>query len=122
MAEISPRKRIWGWYFFDWASQPFQTLLVTFIFAPFFAGIAAEFYMGSGLAEEAADAKAQSMWSLCLTITGLIIGFGAPFLGALADTAGQRRPYIVLFVMMAMVWASDEWQWSRLVGGARESK
>ena len=26
------RKRIWGWWFFDWASQPYATLLMTFIF------------------------------------------------------------------------------------------
>ena len=109
MAEISPRKRIWGWYFFDWASQPFHTLLVTFVFAPFFAGIAADFYLNSGLGEEAADAKAQSMWSLCLTITGLIIGLGAPIMGALADTAGQRKPYIVLFTVMAVVGATALW-------------
>ena len=36
----SARKRIWGWYFFDWASQPYNTLLLTFIFGPYFAEIA----------------------------------------------------------------------------------
>ena len=41
MAEISKRKRIWGWWFFDWASQPYHTVLNTFIFGPFFAAIAA---------------------------------------------------------------------------------
>ena len=82
MAEISQRKRIWGWYFFDWASQPFHTLLLTFVFGPYFAGVAAEYFLTSGLSEEAADARAQSIWSLCLTVTGLIIGFGAPLMGA----------------------------------------
>ena len=24
------RKRIWGWWFYDWASQPYATLLLTF--------------------------------------------------------------------------------------------
>ena len=109
MAEISQRKRIWGWYFFDWASQPYHTLLVTFAFAPFFAGIAAEFFMNAGLSEQAADAKAQSMWSLCLTITGLTIGLGAPIMGALADTTGRRRPWIVLFSIMVVIGASGLW-------------
>ena len=31
---VSAKKRIWGWYFFDWASQPYNTLLLTFIFSP----------------------------------------------------------------------------------------
>ena len=78
-------KKLWGWYFFDWATQPYSTLMLTFVFGPFFATIASEVYMGSGLAEQAADAKAQSLWSLCLTIVGLIVGFGAPFMGAVAD-------------------------------------
>ena len=32
---ISAKKRIWGWFFFDWASQPYNTLLITFIFGPY---------------------------------------------------------------------------------------
>lgn len=109
MADISPRKRIWGWYFFDWASQPYHTLLVTFVFGPFFAGIAAEHFMTSGLTEELADARAQSMWSLCLTITGLTIGFGAPIMGALADTTGQRMPWIIGFSALLLVGATGLW-------------
>ena len=75
------RKKIWGWYFFDWATQPYSTLMLTFVFGPFFATIASEVYMTSGLAEQAADAKAQSLWSLCLTIVGLIVGLAHPLWG-----------------------------------------
>ena len=28
-------KKLWGWYFFDWATQPYSTLMVTFVFGPF---------------------------------------------------------------------------------------
>ena len=31
------RRGVFGWMLFDWANQPFQTLIVTFIFAPYFA-------------------------------------------------------------------------------------
>ena len=32
-----PGKRaLFGWVMFDWASQPFYTLVVTFLFAPYF--------------------------------------------------------------------------------------
>ena len=34
------KQRIWGWYFFDWASQPYNTLVLTFIFGPYFAEVA----------------------------------------------------------------------------------
>ena len=109
MAEVSQRKRIWGWYFFDWATQPFHTLLLTFVFGPYFAGVAAEYFMTSGLSEEAADARAQVLWSRCLTITGLIIGFGAPIMGALADTSGRRLPWIIGFSVMYVFGAAALW-------------
>lgn len=109
MTDISLKKRIWGWYFFDWASQPYHTLLVTFIFGPFFAGVAAEYYLSQGLGEQAADAQAQSVWALCLTITGLIIGFGAPIMGALADTSGRRVPWVAGFSVLYVVGAAGLW-------------
>lgn len=109
MATISARKRIWGWYFFDWASQPYHTLLVTFVFSPFFAAVAADFFMGQGMETEAAKAQAQVVWSQCLTITGLIIGFGAPFLGAMADISGRRMTWITLFCGMYVVGAWGLW-------------
>lgn len=109
MAEISTRKRIWGWYFFDWASQPYHTLLVTFVFSPFFAAVAAEYFLAQGMEPEAAKAQAQVTWSQCLTITGLIIGFGAPFLGAMADISGRRLSWITLFSGMYVIGAWGIW-------------
>lgn len=106
---ISLRKRIWGWWFFDWASQPYHTLLVTFVFGPFFAATATEYFLASGLSGEAARAQAQSSWSLCLTIAGLIIGLSAPFLGALADIAGRKLPWIIGFSVAYVAGSAGLW-------------
>lgn len=57
------KKRIWGWMAFDWASQPFYTLGLTFIFGPYFAVVATEYFLGTGMTEAAADARAQWVWS-----------------------------------------------------------
>ena len=108
----SLKKRIWGWYFFDWASQPVHTLLLTFIFGPFFASVAAAYFLGLGLDEHAADAQAQSVWSMGLTIMGLIIAVSGPIMGAMADTSGRRMPWIVAFSIMyvagsALLWWTD---------------
>ncbi|MEP4035281.1 MFS transporter [Pseudophaeobacter sp.] len=109
MSEISTRKRIWGWWFFDWASQPYHTLLVTFVFGPFFAAVAAGYFIGEGLEPEAAKAKAQTMWSIGMTVTGLMIGFGAPFIGALADISGRKRPWLIGFSLMYVLGAWGIW-------------
>jgi MFS transporter, UMF1 family len=94
---ISARKRIWGWYFFDWASQPYNTLLLTFIFGPYFAEIARGYYMGTGLDEEAAKAAAQAYWGWGLAITSLGIAVLAPILGAIADGTGRRLIWVWVF-------------------------
>ena len=87
---VSAKKRIWGWYFFDWASQPYNTLLLTFIFGPYFAEVARGHYMGTGMDEEAAKAAAQAYWGWGLAIASLSIAVLAPILGAIADGTGRR--------------------------------
>ena len=109
MADISAKKRIWGWWWFDWASQPFHTLLVTFVYGPFFATVAAAWFLSTGLDEKAADAEAQALWSWALTLTGIFIGFGGPVMGAMADSSGQRRPWILVFSIMYVVGAGALW-------------
>jgi MFS transporter, UMF1 family len=94
---VSARKRIWGWYFFDWASQPVNTLLLTFIFGPYFAEIARGYYMGTGMEPEAAKAAAQSYWAFGLTASSLIIMVLAPILGAIADSTGRRLVWVWIF-------------------------
>ena len=86
---MSQRKRIWGWFFYDWACQPFYTLMLTFFFAPYFATVAADFFISSGMETEASKAKAQTMWSICLSASGLFIGISAPILGAIAGITNR---------------------------------
>jgi UMF1 family MFS transporter len=108
MSTVS-KKRIWGWMAFDWASQPFYTLGLTFIFGPYFAVAAAEYFLSNGSDAEAAKANAQSLWSGGQTVAGLFIAFTAPFLGAFADNSGRKMPWIAFFsiiyvVATAMLW------------------
>lgn len=91
------RKRIWGWYFFDWASQPFSTLLLTFIFAPYFSEIARGYYLGQGYDTDAASAAAQTYWGVGLTVSSLLIAVLAPVLGAVADGTGRRLVWVWVF-------------------------
>lgn len=103
------RQRIWGWYFFDWASQPYNTLLLTFIFGPYFAEIARGYYMGTGLDDEAAKAAAQAYWGFGLTISSIIIAVLAPILGAIADGTGRRLVWIWTFSIFYVVGAFGLW-------------
>ena len=61
------RKAIWGWMFFDWANQPFHTLILTFTFAPYF------------VSKVAADpAQGQAAWGYAISIGSIVIALMAP--------------------------------------------
>ncbi len=100
------KKRIWGWMSFDWAGQPFYTLGLTFIFGPYFAATATNYFLGTGMEAEAADAQAQWIWFLAQLVTGLLIAVTAPFLGAFADNSGRKIPWIAFFslIYIAATW------------------
>jgi UMF1 family MFS transporter len=109
MKAISQRKRIWGWYFFDWASQPYNTLLLTFIFGPYFTGTVSANMITGGMATEAARAQAQAYWGWGLAISGITIAVLAPVLGAIADNSGRKLPWIWLFSVMYFVGSGALW-------------
>lgn len=103
------RKRIWGWWFFDWASQPYATLLLTFIFSIYFGEVAKTHFMGQGMDGTLAGAHAQEIWAYGLTVAGVIIAVFAPILGAVADTTGRRMMWIWLFSALYVIGAAGLW-------------
>jgi UMF1 family MFS transporter len=87
-----------SWMLFDWSVQPFYTLILTFLFAPYFANIV----VGNG-------PKGQSMWGFGAAVAGVLIAVGSPFLGAFADGRGQRKPWIALFSVILAVAMTSLW-------------
>lgn len=113
---ISQSKRIWGWWFFDWASQPYATLMTTFVFGPYFAEVARAHYLTGGLTDDAASAAAQSLWAQGQTLSGILIAILAPILGAIADGSGRRMVWIWIF---SAFYVAGSWMaWYLLPDGA----
>jgi len=92
------KKSIGSWMLFDWASQPFHTLIMTFIFAPYFTNTVAQ----NGVI-------GQSYWGYALGIAGLLIAILSPILGSLADTTGPRKPWILAFVCIGSISIFSLW-------------
>lgn len=107
MTDILLRRRRFGWMAFDWATQPFYTLGLTFIFGPFFAVASLAHF--SGIYDDLEEAKAvsQATWFWGQTIAGLLIAFTAPIIGAYADSTGRRMPWVWLFALIYLpfTWA-----------------
>jgi UMF1 family MFS transporter len=93
-----PRSAVISWIFFDWAAQPYFTLITTFVFAPYFA------------THVAADpASGQSLWGFATAAAGLVIALLSPVLGAIADSSGRRKPWIAAFGGLLVIGASLMW-------------
>src|SRR6201996_9428023 len=92
------RSAVISWIFFDWAAQPYFTLITTFVFAPYFA------------THVAADpASGQSLWGFATGAAGLVIAVMSPVLGAIADASGRRKPWIAAFGALLVIGASLMW-------------
>ncbi|MBU2937207.1 MULTISPECIES: MFS transporter [Pacificibacter] len=109
MRNVSVSKRIKGWMMYDWATQPYHTLIITFVFGPYFAEQVIAHLSASGLDQASARAQAQSIWGMGLTISGLSIAILAPILGAIADGTGRRLPWIWLFSACYTIGAAGLW-------------
>lgn len=109
---VAAKKRIWGWWFFDWASQPYNTLLLTFSFGPYFAEVARAHFQALGQSAELSQASAQAYWTGTQTITGIIIAILAPVLGVIADGRGRKMPWIWMFSVMYVLGALVLWRTS----------
>ncbi len=94
----APTRALVSWVMFDWAAQPYYTLVLTFLFAPYFATVV----VGDA-------AKGQTLWGYAAAAAGLMIAICSPLLGAVADGRGRRKPWIAMFSLffiagLAMLW------------------
>jgi UMF1 family MFS transporter len=105
MPASSPRTRetasepgLIGWALFDWATQPFYTLVVTFLFAPYFV---------NGFMDD--PAHGQTLWAYAMGAAQLIAAALAPVLGAIVDTGLPRKPWIAGFSVLLVVGLCGLW-------------
>jgi UMF1 family MFS transporter len=89
---------IMGWVLFDWACQPYFTLIMTFIYAPYFAS-----------AVVGDPARGQALWGFAAAAAGIAIACTSPLLGAIADATGRRKPWIAAFGVLIVAGSSALW-------------
>jgi UMF1 family MFS transporter len=121
-AEASKLGQI-SWALFDWANQPFFTVITTFIFSAYFANVlvyqhelamlkAAHPGKGDAELQQLALAAGQSAWAFTQSASGFAIALLSPFLGAMADAAGRRKPFILAFQIVLALACIALW-WAR---------
>ena len=92
------RAAVISWIFFSWATQPYFTLITTFVFAPYFA---------THVAPD--PAAGQALWGFATASAGIAIALASPVLGAIADASGRRKPWIMAFGAMLVIGSCLMW-------------
>lgn len=89
-----------SWAIFEWARDPYVIIVTIYIFAPYFSNTV----VGDPV-------RGQAIWGNINSIAGFIIACFGPILGAIADTGGRRKPWLIGFVavmvpaIFALWWA-----------------
>ena len=94
-----------SWALFEWARNPYVILITVYIFAPYFSTTV----VGDPV-------QGQSLLGFANSLSGFLIALCAPFLGAIADKGGRRKPWIVVYVVV-MVPAIFALWWALPAGG-----
>lgn len=100
-----PRKRVFAWAFWDWATQPFNTVLITFVWVPSY--LTSTFFVDPEVVgtsgEEAALGQLASLLGFGITLAGFAILLLAPVLGQRADRAGQQKKSLLVFTALLIL-------------------
>lgn len=109
-----PRSHVFAWALWDWSNQPFNTVILTFVFTALYL-VGDDFLPASVRALPADDpvreralADLTSGLGLAITIAGILIALLAPVIGQRSDAAGNRKrwlavtTYLVALAMAAL--------------------
>ncbi len=106
-----PRGRVFAWALWDWATQPFATVITTFVFTVY---LTSELFLpddiralGSGAEYDHALSVLSRDLGIAITIAGLAVALLAPVLGQRADRTGRRKRWLAInTVLLVIVQAS----------------
>jgi len=94
LLKLKNRKEVFAWSLYDFANQPFTTIIVTFIYSAFFTKVIAE-----------NEQVGTIMWANAISITAIVVAFLSPILGAIADNGGYRKFFLILFTWICAIFS-----------------
>ena len=95
LLKAKQNKQIISWSFYDFANQPYTTLIITFIYSAFFVN-----YIAPN------EIEGTFLWANAISITAIIVAFLSPLLGAFADETGYRKSFLVFFTLLCSLFTA----------------
>ena len=101
--KVVPRKQVISWALWDWATQPFNSVILTFVFASLY--LISDNFLPADIAALAADdpikeralADLSAGYGWATFFAGILILLLAPVLGQRADASGRKKRWLIVF-------------------------
>src|SRR3954465_932829 len=77
------------WVLFEWARNPYVLVITVYVYATYFT----RDIVGDPV-------RGQALWAAIQGYAGLAVAVAAPFLGAMADAGGRRKPWVAAFAVV----------------------
>lgn len=90
--QAGPRLSVLSWCMYDWANSAFNTVIGTFVFSVYFAR-----------AIYGDETAGSAQWGYVIGWAGLVVALLSPVLGAIADHAGRRKPWLWVFTLLTVI-------------------
>lgn len=84
-----------SWCVYDWANSVFGTLITTFVFAPYFITAVAP-----------SPTQGTVLWGHASSVAAALMALSSPVLGAVADKIGRRKPWLVTFTALCVLFTA----------------
>src|SRR5262245_5044338 len=90
-----------SWVLFEWARNPYVLVITVYVYATYFT----RDVVGDPV-------RGQALWAAIQGYAGLGVALIAPFLGAIADAGGRRKPWVAFFALLlcgatALLWFGE---------------
>ena len=96
-ARVAARGRI-GWVLFEWGRNPYVLVITVYVYATYFS----RDIVGDPV-------RGQALWAAIQGYGGLAVAVMAPFLGAIADAGGRRKPWVGFFAVLLGLCTAALW-------------
>ncbi len=87
------KKQVGAWALFDFGNSVYPAVITTTVFAIYYADVVVGNETGRGT----------FWWSLCVSVSALIVASTAPLLGAIADRGGARKKFMLAYTIVCLV-------------------
>jgi UMF1 family MFS transporter len=87
-----------AWVLFEWGRNPYVLVITVYVYATYFS----RDIVGDPV-------RGQALWAAIQGYAGLIVAVAAPFLGAIADAGGRRKPWVAFFAALLAVATASLW-------------